>query len=312
MKQKLIVDTDCGSDDAMAIAIALNDNNYEIMMFSTVMGNVKVEQATANLLTTLNKVNAYYPKVYVGEEKPLDFKFVGASETHGIDGMGDLDLIDYSLKPEKGVAYEMIIDTLNKHDDKQIDIVTLGPLTNLAKAIDKDINAIKKANKILCMAGQGFGEGNQTEYSEFNIYQDALACQKVIDAHLDNLYFVGWDASLGDCILNKDDINEIAKYNDLSKYIIDVNCGLLKYNIERFNNECLDMADPAAMVAYLYPKCIEECKKYYCRVEIDQDNKYYGKLYIEDNEEKANVYIVSKLNASMYKNYLKDKLKQVS
>ena len=64
MKQKIIIDTDCGSDDAMAIAMAMNDAKYEVLMISTVAGNVTLDQATDNTLLTLEKVNTYFPPVY--------------------------------------------------------------------------------------------------------------------------------------------------------------------------------------------------------------------------------------------------------
>ena len=64
MKQKIIIDTDCGSDDAMAIAMAMNDTKYEVLMISTVAGNVTLDQATDNTLLTLEKVNTYFPPVY--------------------------------------------------------------------------------------------------------------------------------------------------------------------------------------------------------------------------------------------------------
>ena len=65
-RKKIIIDTDCGSDDAMAIAMALNDENYEIVMITTVSGNVRMKQATLNTLTTLKVNDSYYPPVYEG------------------------------------------------------------------------------------------------------------------------------------------------------------------------------------------------------------------------------------------------------
>ena len=70
-KKKIIIDTDCGSDDAMAIAMALNDDAYEIQMFSTVSGNVNAEQATLNTLTTIERAGTYEPPVYAGARKML-------------------------------------------------------------------------------------------------------------------------------------------------------------------------------------------------------------------------------------------------
>ena len=94
MKQKIIIDTDCGSDDAMAIAMAMNDTKYEVLMFCTVAGNVTLKQATDNTLLTLEKVNTYFPPVYKGCATMLNKQLFYAYETHGDDGMGD-----YGYKP---------------------------------------------------------------------------------------------------------------------------------------------------------------------------------------------------------------------
>ena len=100
----------------MAVAMALSDVNHEILFFTTVMGNVHVRQAASNLLTVIKETYKYFPKVYVGEENPLKREFEGSADTHGNDGMGDLDLIDYSLNPDDGYAVDKIIEALNKYD----------------------------------------------------------------------------------------------------------------------------------------------------------------------------------------------------
>ncbi len=307
-RRKLIIDTDCGSDDAMAIAIALNDPAYEIVMFTTLMGNVSLKQATANLLTTLKVCDTYYPPVYMGEDRPLKRKFIGSADTHGEDGMGDLDLVDYSLKPEKENGVDKIIEVLEKSEKGSIDIVTLGPLTNLCRVAMKRPDLLEKAGKIVCMASQGFGEGNMSEYAEFNIFQDPEACQTILDLRPDNLYFVSWDACLGECILKKEDIEHLKKMSALSDFMIRCNRQLLELNRQRFKEDCLDMADPAAMIAYLEPKCIEECHRYHCSVVLKDDDPHYGELLIKDDLDRANVYLISRLNGELYKRILKEKL----
>ena len=92
-KKKIIIDTDCGSDDAMAIAMALNDLTYEIQLITTVSGNVPVQQATINTLTTIEYAGTYEPPVYMGCEKMLLRELECAYETHGQDGMGDIGLV---------------------------------------------------------------------------------------------------------------------------------------------------------------------------------------------------------------------------
>lgn len=311
MKKKIIIDTDCGSDDAMAIAMALNDQNYEILMISTVAGNVSVDQATYNTLTTLKVNDSYYPPVYKGMDEMLIRDWVGSSDTHGGDGMGDLDLIDYSLKANEGHAVLKILETLKNHNDKEIDIITLGPLTNIAMAFELDKQTMMKANRIVIMGGAGFGEGNVTPVAEFNIWQDPDACKTVLESGFDPLIFVGWDACLGDAMLDEKEIEQIRNSSKIGKFCIDCNIVLLQMNEQRFSKTCLDMADPAAVATALYPECIEDMDKYYCEVETS-DGPNYGELRIDHNRhsgKKENAYVCSKLKADLYTKYIIDKLK---
>ena len=91
-RKKLIIDTDCGSDDAMAIAMALRDPAYEILMFTIVSGNVEAGQAARNTLLTIERAGSCEPPVYMGARNMLLKELAFAYETHGQDGMGDLGL----------------------------------------------------------------------------------------------------------------------------------------------------------------------------------------------------------------------------
>ncbi|WP_334196523.1 nucleoside hydrolase, partial [Muricomes intestini] len=102
IRQKIMIDTDCASDDAMAIAMALNDPAYEIQLISAVSGNVPVQQAAVNALTTIEYAGTYNVPVYMGAENMLLRKLEYAYETHGNDGMGDIGLAPKSLKVSEG------------------------------------------------------------------------------------------------------------------------------------------------------------------------------------------------------------------
>ena len=312
MKRKIIIDTDCGSDDAMAIAMALNDDNYEVIMITTVSGNVRVKQATANTLTTLKINDNYYPPVYEGCDEMLVRDWVGAAETHGNDGMGDLDLVDYSLKPNEGHGVLKMLEALRNHKDKEIDIIALGPLTNLALAFRLEKETMMKANRIVVMGTAGLGIGNVSPVAEFNIWQDPESCKVLLDSGFDPIIFVGWDACLDDAMLDEDEIEEIRNNSAIGKFCIDSNIVLLEMNKERFGRPCLDMADPAAMAAALYPECIEKNDKYYLEVDLAYGPSYGGVLvdYYRFSGKKENAYICSKLKADLYKKYIIEKLKR--
>lgn len=305
-RKKIIIDTDCGSDDAMAIAMALNDPAYEILMFVTVSGNVHADQAAINTLTTIEKAGTYEPPVYKGCDKMLLQPLIYAHETHGNDGMGDIGLVPERLQVQEGNGVLKMLDVLRESEMGEIDIVALGPLTNLALAIRLDYEAMKKAGRIVIMGTAGLGVGNVTPVAEFNIWQDAEAAKIVVESGLDKIIFVGWDACLGASMLNPQEIEEIRNGSALGKFAIDCNKCLMEMNCERFGDNYLDMADPAAMAAALYPECIEHCEKYYCEVDVSNGPSYGGVL-VDSNffsGKEPNVYICSKLYPDKYKEYI--------
>lgn len=305
-KKKLIIDTDCGSDDAMAIAMALNDPAYEIVMFTTVSGNVACDQATINTLTTIEYAGTYEPPVYKGCDKMLLKELIFAHETHGEDGMGDIGLVPKRLKAQEGNGVVKMLEVLRESEDGEIDIIALGPLTNLALAIRLDSAAMQKAGRVICMGSAGLGRGNVSPVAEFNIWQDAEAAKIVVEAGLKELIFVGWDACLEDCMLNPEEIKMIRESGELGRFAIDCNRQLMLLNCERFGDNYLDMADPSAVAAALYPECIEACDKYYCEVDVS-NGPSYGSVLVDANRfsgKEPNVYICSKLYADKYKDYI--------
>ncbi len=305
-KKKIIIDTDCGSDDAMAIAMALNDPRYEILMFCTVSGNVCMEQATINTLTTIEHAGSYEPPVYKGSKSMLLRDLAYAHETHGRDGMGDIGLVPHRLKESNGNAVLKMIETLRNSEDGEIDIIALGPLTNIALAIKVDYEAMKKVGRIVVMGSAGLGRGNVSPVAEFNIWQDAEAAKILVDSGLKNIMFVGWDACLGECMLNPQEIDNIRKSGELGKFVIDCNRELMEMNVSRFGDAYLDMADPSAVAAALYPECISECTKYYCQVDATPGPSY-GSVLVDANffsGKTPNVEICSRLNPEKYKNYI--------
>lgn len=302
-KRKIIIDTDGGSDDVIAIAMALKEKNVEVLMISCVAGNVEVKQAALNVLTVLEYTNTYFPPVYLGSKKPLKMKLECAYDTHGFDGLGDKGYKPQKLHIQKEDAIDKMIETINNED---VELITLGPLTNIALAIKKAPKVMKKLKRIVAMASNGLGYGNMSPTSEYNVYQDALACKQVIDFGFKDISLVGWDACLGKAIFTEEEINRIKNTNSLGKMLIDVNSTLIQFNKARFNYNCLDLADPAAMVYFLNPKCGKEIKEYYCDVET-RSGITYGQVvidYYNTLNKLPNCKICSKLKASSYKNYL--------
>ncbi len=310
MKKKLIIDTDCGSDDAIAIAIALKDNNFDIKAFTIVSGNVEAKQAAKNTLTTLEYVDKYYPPVYMGADKMLLKELVYAHETHGNDGMGDLGFCPKKGEIAEGNAIIKMLEMLNTGQDKEYDVIALGPLTNIAIALRLDYQAMSKIDNLVIMGSSGLGWGNVSPVAEFNIWQDAEAAKIVLESGLEKIILVGWDACLGDSMLNKEELDKLKLSGELGAFLVDSNRVLIDMNKKRFGFVCLDMADPAAMVAALKPEIISEMDKYYCEVDVSTGPSY-GSVLVDYNHfsgKEENVYVCSKLKSNEYKKYVLDTL----
>lgn len=180
--RKLIIDTDTGSDDAVALMMALLSDNIEVIGITTVCGNVPLDLATKNALMTSEICNSQVP-IFAGADKPLFRNLVTAVNVHGNDGMGDCDLIHPTTKPANGHAVDFILETVKSNPD-QIEIVALGPVTNIALAILKEPETMKKVKHIWSMSTGGFGPGNTTPVAEFNVFVDAESFSALLNSEI--------------------------------------------------------------------------------------------------------------------------------
>jgi purine nucleosidase len=305
MKQKLVIDTDCGSDDAMAIAMALNDTAYEILFFTVVAGNVDRDQAVRNTLLAIEMAGTYEPPVYPGCGSMLLRDLAYARDTHGLDGMGDLGLGPRRLEAAAGHGALKLIEALRGCAPGEIELVTLGPLTNLAIAFRLDPEALGRVKRVSIMGSAGLGAGNISPLAEFNIWQDAEAAKIVFESGLP-IFLVGWDACLEEAMLEAEDLERLRGSGPLGRFAVECNRRLLELNIERFGRPCLDMADPAAIAAALYPACIDRCDEYYCAVETAPGISY-GAVLVDRwgfSGKPPNVRLCSKLKPGKYKEYI--------
>ncbi|MHA1797819.1 MAG: nucleoside hydrolase, partial [Candidatus Helarchaeota archaeon] len=171
---KIWIDTDGGIDDILALIIALNSPELDVVGISTVAGNVRVEKATENVLNFLKIYERTEIPVYIGSEKPLKRDLLTAEHVHGNDGIGNLNLGPASIRPSNENYLEGLKKAIENHP-KEISLITLGPLTNIAKFIKNFPDSAKKIKKIVIMGGAFFKSGNVTPHAEFNIFVDAEA-----------------------------------------------------------------------------------------------------------------------------------------
>jgi purine nucleosidase len=181
MPRKIIIDTDPGQDDAVAILLALaSPEELEVLGIVAVAGNVGVAQNAINARKVVELSGRTDIPVYAGCGRPLRRQLVTAEHVHGDTGLNGPDLPDPQLPLESRHGVDYIIETLMATEPKSITLCTLGPLTNIAMALIKQPAIADRIAEIVMMGGAYFEVGNITPAAEFNIYVDPEAADVVL------------------------------------------------------------------------------------------------------------------------------------
>ena len=222
-KTKMIIDCDTGVDDALAITWILANPQIELLGVTAVFGNVSVDQSARNSLLILENFSRGDVPVYRGCEHSwvteIYERHPHLDVVHGRNGIGNVDLGEPKGIPQKQHAVDFILDSARKYG-KDLHLVFVGPLTNLAECLKKDEEAICSVGRITIMGGALTVRGNRNIYSEANIGDDPAAANYVFEsrAHLD---IVPLDATLK-ALFNANDIAEWPQINQAGKNIYDI------------------------------------------------------------------------------------------
>jgi purine nucleosidase len=180
MRRKIIIDTDPGQDDAVAILLALGSPaEIEILGIVAVAGNVGLKQNAINALKVVELSGKTDTPVYAGCERPMMHKLVTAEHVHGKTGLDGPTLPDPRIKLKEQHGVDFIIDTLRREPAGTVTLCALGPLTNLGMAFVKAPDVVEQVKEIVLMGGGLFEGGNITPAAEFNIYVDPEAADVV-------------------------------------------------------------------------------------------------------------------------------------
>ncbi len=175
----IIIDTDAGQDDAVAILLALASQELEVLGITTVAGNVALELTQANARRLCELAGRRDMKVFAGCARPMVRPLVTAEAVHGRTGLDGCGLPDPSMPLQAVHAVDWIVETLMTAQDGEITLCTLGPLTNVAMAMVKEPRILPKVREIVMMGGGFFEGGNVTPAAEFNIHVDPHAAHVV-------------------------------------------------------------------------------------------------------------------------------------
>ena len=289
---KIWIDTDGGIDDTLALILAFNAENLKILGITTVAGNVNVEKATKNVLNFLEIYELENIPVYKGSSKPLIKDLITAEYVHGSDGIGNLNLPQPIINAINEDYIEILKDIIDENPNELI-LITLGPLTNIAKLIKKHPNTVEKLKEIIIMGGAFFVPGNVTEHAEFNIFVDAEAAN-IVMKHSVQKFFFGLDVTTKHHF--KDEfLSELQKKNTDNKRFLYIE-HLLKFllSLPGRNRYCF-LHDPIALL-YAIDKTIYKIKEFpikvltkdqYGKTLIDNTSNYKAKVCIDLNFEKV-------------------------
>ncbi|HEX4920106.1 MAG TPA: nucleoside hydrolase [Candidatus Bathyarchaeia archaeon] len=189
---------DGGIDDALAIILALESPELEVLGITAVSGNVSVEQATTNALRVLELLGREEIWVAKGQARPLARDPIRAYNFHGRDGLGDSKLPLPKTRPSAKTALKAINETLLSAHQREVTIICTGPLTNLASLLTRLPDSARRIGEVVIMGGAfgitEHGMGNETPVAEFNIYSDPEAAKIVMESGV-KLKAVGLDVT---------------------------------------------------------------------------------------------------------------------
>jgi purine nucleosidase len=178
--RKIIIDTDPGQDDAVAILLALaSPEDVEVLGITTVAGNVPLSYTTRNARIVCELAGKPQTRIFQGCDAPLKRKLVTAEHVHGKTGLDGPVLPEPTMPLQEMHAVDFLIETLRSEPEKTITLCPLGPLTNIATALEKAPDIAARIQSIVLMGGAYFEVGNITPTAEFNIYVDPEAAEIV-------------------------------------------------------------------------------------------------------------------------------------
>lgn len=251
--KKIIFDTDPGSDDALALMLALNSPELDVRAITVVPGNVTAQMGLENALRMVSLANRCDIPVAAGAQHPLFQKLITAEFWHGKNGLANVELPTSKCKVDPRFGPDLIIQLVHA-SPHEITLVPVGPLTNIALAVEKDPSIVPLVKELIIMGGSING-GNVNASAEANIYNDPEAAQVVFQA--------GWPLTMvglevGDkALFTKKYLDELSStHGPINDFI----AAVLKYLVDlsaQFGAAGTPMYDPSAVAVAIDPTLVK-------------------------------------------------------
>ena len=251
--RRVIIDTDPGTDDAMAIILALNSPEFKVEALTVVAGNVVARQGLENALKIVSLANRCDVAVAAGAQHPLNQKLITAEFWHGKNGLANIELPPSKCSVDPRFASDLIIELVHKYPH-EITLIPIGPLTNIALAVSKDPSIAPLVKEVVIMGGSISG-GNVNAAAEANIYNDPEAASIVFNANWPSLTMVGSD--IGErTLFTHAYLQELESAHGPQNEFIAAIAKFLLANAEKYGDVGAAMYDPLAVGAAIDPTII--------------------------------------------------------
>ncbi len=264
------IDTDTASDDAVALVMALRHPDVDVAGIGVVAGNVPLEMAVQNALYTRELCDRLDVPIHVGEAAPLAIPLETAQNVHGGDGMGDIGLPLTGRTADGDDAVGALLQASHDHAG-ELTLVTLGPLTNVARALERDPTLPSRIARTVTMGAVADHIGNVTPVAEFNMWADPHAVDAVLRSGLD-VEFVGWDISRHFAVVEPAVAAELRGLGSpIAEFCIDIQRIVAEFCATETKLAGFDLPDPIAMAYAIDPSIATEVRQLNLRVETSSD-----------------------------------------
>lgn len=246
----LIIDTDPGADDVVALLLAMaSPDELKIRAITTVAGNVRLDKTSRNARLAREWGGREEIPVYAGAGRPLVRAPIYAANVHGEEGLTGIQVHEPKQPLAKGNAVQYLVDTLGAAEPRSITVAMLGPQTNLALALIQQPDIAKGIKEVVVMGGTHFNGGNITPAAEFNLYADPHAAEVVLASGV-KLTYLPLDVTHK--LLTSDArLKQLAAVNNkASKLVVDILNAYIKFDMDTYGMPGGPVHD-ASVIAYL-------------------------------------------------------------
>ena len=309
IKKKIIIDTDPGQDDAVALLLALASEELEILGVTCVAGNVPLSLTSENARKILELTRYTEIPVFAGADRPIKRILVTAEHVHGKTGIDGPVLEKPKIKLQSKEAIEFIIETILSYPKDEITLCTLGPLTNIGLAFQREPRIKTLIKEIIMMGGGFFEGGNITPAAEFNIYVDPEAAAEVLVSGIP-ITMLPLDVT-HKALTSRSRIESFRKIgNKAGIATAEMLDFFERFDVEKYGSEGGPLHDPNVIVYLLRPDFYEGK---YVNVEIELGSDLTRGMTVVDwwnvTTRKKNVYYIDKVKDEEFFNFLIERIK---